>query len=201
MHPFQGSHKVGQGDICRIFIFRAVGGKIKAAQDIQSVVDSHDHNIAEFAEILSVVVHAFDGGAVYETAAVEEYHHGLFCSRIKSWRPYVQIQAVFILYPETARPDKGIGTDNGLIFNRAGGAVSLCVSDAFPRADLARLLVSAGSGVRDAEETVGIIVHETSQGSGLDFYDRRIIIHGPFIDFSFHILIAPFFLRKAQTGY
>ena len=158
--PFERLDVVHHAQIPRVFVFFAIGGKIKVTQAIQAGVDRYEYDIAILSKVVAIVGCAFDAGTGGITAAMEPNDDRLLGLCIQRHSPYIQILAIFILKLVGAGIFREICNIAAVLIRRILGrnrARGGAVKRSFPRGVL-RLFKAVCLRIRNAHERVNAIV-------------------------------------------
>ena len=174
LHPPEGRLDVGHARVAVGHDVRAVRREVQRPEHVEPVVERHDDDVAEPAEVLAVVGHALDRRPIGEAAAVQEDHHRTLDARRDVLGPEIEVEAVFTLGPVAVRPVELVRRHLGLRRHRAHGPIRLRALHAVPGGNRLRRFEAAGRGIPDADERVGAVTDVALQLATRHLDDRRV---------------------------
>ena len=134
IHPLQCRHQVKQSGIARFCIFIAIGGKVEKTQDVETMIQRHNHCIPFLCQICSVIRGKLLTTAGGITSTMQPHHDGAFLPVFQSRCPDIHPQTVFIGI--TVIPVEGkrllVAVPSHALALRTSRAVGTTTADAFP---------------------------------------------------------------------
>ena len=134
IHPLQCRHQVKQSGIARFCIFIAIGGKVEKTQDVETMIQRHNHCIPFLCQICSVIRGKLLTTAGGITSTMQPHHDGAFLPVFQSRCPDIHPQTILVRI--TVIPVEGkrlfVAVPSHALALRTSRAIGTAAADAFP---------------------------------------------------------------------